>query len=84
MCVQRRDSRKEARELQEEFLQKARQDLEAFQQVSSPMQRLPQAAAQPASQTWLEDAATSLDIDQQPVDVFKERPRTTLENRLSR
>lgn len=31
MCVQRRDSRAEARALQLEFLQKAKEDLETFQ-----------------------------------------------------
>ncbi len=85
--MQRGDSRKQARELQQEFLQKAKEDLEAFQQTSlgSSQSFVPQSRAS------LEDTGISVDVDQQPEDAgdwnmrpVQERPRTTLEKRLEK
>jgi len=85
--MQRSDSRKQARELQQEFLQKAKEDLEAFQQTSS---RASQACV-PQSRVSLEDTGISVDVDQQPEDAgdwnmhaVQERRRTTLEKRLEK
>ncbi|KAL0032399.1 hypothetical protein WJX79_009412 [Trebouxia sp. C0005] len=84
---QRSDSRKQARELQQEFLQKAKEDLEAFQQTSSRASQ----ACDPQSRSSLEDTGITVDFDQQPEDAgdwnvhaVQERPRTTLEKRLER
>ncbi|DBA96586.1 hypothetical protein WJX77_007571 [Trebouxia sp. C0004] len=84
---QRSDSRKQARELQQEFLQKAKEDLEAFQQT--PL-RSSQASV-PQSRASLEDTGISVDVDQQREDAggwnvhtVQERPRTTLEKRLEK
>ena len=87
--MQRRDSRQEARELQEEFLQKAKQELDAFQRsASSGMHCLAltssQGDMQPSSRPSLEDAVPSLDIDQQPDPLSHGPLRTTLQKRLSR
>ena len=85
--MQRDDSRKQARELQQEFLQKAKEDPEAFQQTSlgSSQSFVPQSRAS------LEDTGISVDVDQQPEDAgdwnmraVQERPRTTLEKRLEK
>ena len=85
--MQRSDSRKQARELQQEFLQKAKEDLEAFQQTSSRASQ----ACDPQSRSSLEDTGITVDFDQQPEDAgdwnvhaVQERPRTTLEKRLER
>ena len=85
--MQRDDSRKQARELQQEFLQKAKEDLEAFQQTSLGLSQT--SVAQ--SRASLEDTGISMDVDQQPEDAgdwnmraVQERPRTTLEKRLEK
>lgn len=90
--MQRRDSRKEALELQQEFLQQAQDSLEAFQESSSAasMLRLSQTSV-PHSQGSLEDAAIEGGIYLQPMEngewavgAAQDRPMTTLEKRLSR
>ena len=85
--MQRSDSRKQARELQQEFLQKAQEDLEAFQRT----QPLSSQTSVPHSQASLEDTGISMDVEQQPEDAgdwnmhaVQERPRTTLEKRLEK
>ncbi len=85
--MQRVDSRKQARELQQEFLQKAKEDLEAFQQTSLGSSQ----TSVPQSRALLEDTGVSVDVDQQPQDAgewnmhaVQERPRTTLEKRLEK
>lgn len=85
--MQRSDSRKQACELQQEFLQKAKEDLEAFQQTP----RRSSQTSVPQSRASLEDTGISLDIDQRPEDAadwtvhaVQERPRTTLEKRLEK
>ena len=68
LCVQRRDSRVEARALQQDFLQKAKQDLETFQRNCSFA-----AAAHGLSSSAGLDACSSQDapavdgqLDEQP------------------
>ena len=60
--MQRRDSRKEALGLQQEFLQQAQDSLEAFRESSSAasMQRLPQTT-EPQGRASLEDAGIGED-----------------------
>ena len=90
--MQRHDSRKEALGLQQEFLQQARDSLEAFQESSSAAstQRLPQTTESHAHAS-LEDAGIGADPHLQPTESGKwvvgaaqDRPMTTLEKRLSR
>lgn len=90
--MQRRDSRKEALGLQQEFLQQARDSLEAFQESSSTasIQRLSQTSV-PHSQSSLEVAAIEGGTYLQPMEngdwavgAAQDRPMTTLEKRLSR
>ena len=67
LCAQRQDSRAEARALQEQFLQQAKADLEAFQQnccAAAAAHRLPSPASPDGSPP--EDGAADEQVAEQP------------------
>ena len=88
--LQRQNSKQEARALQEDFLQKARDELQIFQSSSASPHRLSNAS-QPISRASVEEPFTSVDAMQQlsgtqqlTQGIVQQRPKTTLEARLER
>lgn len=68
VCVQRQDSRVEARTLQQDFLQKAKEDLEMFQRncaVAASAHGLPASDAPGSSSRHSTEAAPGLDDQQE-------------------
>lgn len=68
LCLQRQDSRAEARVLQEQFLQQAKEDLEAFQQncsAAAAAHHLPSPATLVASSS--EDGPAGLRVGEEPL-----------------